>query len=591
MNERHLKSICRPFNRYDDKSANADIEVAFAWQSGHSVNAIASPSLNWSAFPDSLQPALLRLYKWASRQWHGFLRLDHSFEVDTSTNGPEYRKESQHKSKRPLERAEDSQVSKRLRPSFQMRSISPPPSEGIRFPQPSLTSICEDSDFTGRFFGIDRDNQSVENVEDYTGNRNGDDGADNACAQSPISSGSLQSDPCDSRPPDVISEAENDQAPPESYETGQYRSKRELAEAYGFRGSFLDLGDLIRCPALGIKHYGRMPTFVSCKDAMNALRRLPRDIRSKITEIGIPDELMAADDCDNLEYIKEFGQCLIEATVNTEVVTLSVPNDLTAGARGNEGQYEFRLWGLHEAVINAFKHGQFIELRFAHTENYSKASPTIDVYQMHNVDKYIKRMLVGESIDDALWTKSLRLIQSQRYPTPPSVIDNKDTLFAILHAIDYDAWITAGYAIAFTQPHVWEEGSILALRRSPLTVHTLSDDCKARRGCGRCAFPLAACDQWGQRDNSRRPFPSSQCRFGEIIYDVVVGLCQSECYFYREFLVLEMGLASDDDITDQELAVWLGSPMFGMDDVASQFIRIFLLWTRAAREQVSKRET
>jgi hypothetical protein len=30
ITERHIKSICRPFNRYDDKSADADIDVAFA---------------------------------------------------------------------------------------------------------------------------------------------------------------------------------------------------------------------------------------------------------------------------------------------------------------------------------------------------------------------------------------------------------------------------------------------------------------------------------------------------------------------------------------------------------------------------------
>jgi hypothetical protein len=35
VTEQHIKGICRPFNRYDAKSTNADIEVAFAWQSGH----------------------------------------------------------------------------------------------------------------------------------------------------------------------------------------------------------------------------------------------------------------------------------------------------------------------------------------------------------------------------------------------------------------------------------------------------------------------------------------------------------------------------------------------------------------------------
>jgi hypothetical protein len=262
--------------------------------------------------------------------------------------------------------------------------------------------------------------------------------------------------------------------------------------AYGFRGSFLDLRDLIRSPILGIKHYGKVPTFVTCKDASTALRRLPKSLRSQIREIGVSDQLTAADDCDNLDYATELGQYLVEAFSDLKVVTLPLPNDLTAGGGENEGQYEFRLWDLHAAVVDAFKCGQFTELRFAHTEIYPKGGLTVDVYQMHNVNLYIKRMVVGRSIDDALWTKRLRLIQSQRYPTPPSPIDDKDTLFAILHAIDYDAWITAGYSIGFTKAHEWETGSVLALHRTPQTKHILSQDCKSAASWWRtrCAFCL-----------------------------------------------------------------------------------------------------
>jgi hypothetical protein len=35
VTERHIKQISRPCNRYDEKSTNVDIEVAFSWQSGH----------------------------------------------------------------------------------------------------------------------------------------------------------------------------------------------------------------------------------------------------------------------------------------------------------------------------------------------------------------------------------------------------------------------------------------------------------------------------------------------------------------------------------------------------------------------------
>ena len=35
ITEKHIKQISQPFNCYDDKSVKADVEVAFAWQSGH----------------------------------------------------------------------------------------------------------------------------------------------------------------------------------------------------------------------------------------------------------------------------------------------------------------------------------------------------------------------------------------------------------------------------------------------------------------------------------------------------------------------------------------------------------------------------
>lgn len=103
---------------------------------------------------------------------------------------------------------------------------------------------------------------------------------------------------------------------------------------------------------------------------------------------------------------------------------------------------------------------------------------------------------------------------------------------------------------------------------------------KAERGCDKCALPLAVRDQREQREDPRRLTSSSQCRFGEIIYDVVVGLCQSK-----------MRLTSDDDHSEQDLAVWIGGPMPGMEGVASQLVRVFFLWTRAVREQVSKRQS
>jgi hypothetical protein len=61
------------FNRYDDKSPNADVNVAYAWQSGHRPLQRANTYGLDGAFPTHLQPSLLRVYQWVSTRWHEFL--------------------------------------------------------------------------------------------------------------------------------------------------------------------------------------------------------------------------------------------------------------------------------------------------------------------------------------------------------------------------------------------------------------------------------------------------------------------------------------------------------------------------------------
>ncbi|EAQ90199.1 hypothetical protein CHGG_06818 [Chaetomium globosum CBS 148.51] len=75
VTEKHVRQIRNPFNRYDDRRRDADGGVAFAWQSGHRPLQRAYTYGLDGAFPDSLQPALLQLYKWLSLEWHGFLQL------------------------------------------------------------------------------------------------------------------------------------------------------------------------------------------------------------------------------------------------------------------------------------------------------------------------------------------------------------------------------------------------------------------------------------------------------------------------------------------------------------------------------------
>jgi len=73
---KHVKQIWEPFNRYDDESKDADVSVAFDWQGGHRPMTRGTIYGLDGAFPDSLQPELLRRYEWVSYEWHRFLRLE-----------------------------------------------------------------------------------------------------------------------------------------------------------------------------------------------------------------------------------------------------------------------------------------------------------------------------------------------------------------------------------------------------------------------------------------------------------------------------------------------------------------------------------
>lgn len=71
---KHVREVHTPFNRYDDRSGDADINVTFAWQSGHRPLQRGITYGLDGAYPFRLQPPLLRAYEWASTRWHEFIR-------------------------------------------------------------------------------------------------------------------------------------------------------------------------------------------------------------------------------------------------------------------------------------------------------------------------------------------------------------------------------------------------------------------------------------------------------------------------------------------------------------------------------------
>jgi hypothetical protein len=73
ITEKHVKEVFQPFNRHDDRSSGADLNVSLAWQSAHRPLLRADNYGLDGAFPTKLQPSLLRVYEWASNRWQGFL--------------------------------------------------------------------------------------------------------------------------------------------------------------------------------------------------------------------------------------------------------------------------------------------------------------------------------------------------------------------------------------------------------------------------------------------------------------------------------------------------------------------------------------
>ena len=161
---------------------------------------------------------------------------------------------------------------------------------------------------------------------------------------------------------------------------------------------------------------------------------------------------MAADDHDNLHYTSKLGSFLVNNPA-LERVTLDVPDDYEAGDESD--QYEFFSWGLHVAMINAFKKGRFRELRFAHPRRYLQGSGGLSIYEFHNVDIYIEYTLLPEhatSLDKAR-CRGRYWVDIDERPA--------DWVTAV-----QKIWLGAGYWLGFDKGRVEDEGTVLLLRRA-----------------------------------------------------------------------------------------------------------------------------
>jgi hypothetical protein len=131
----------------------------------------------------------------------------------------------------------------------------------------------------------------------------------------------------------------------------------------------------------------------SCSHALRFLQTLSKSSRLQIKRLSLSSRLMAADDYDNREYAQTLCKFII-ADMRLDDVTLAVPNDMEAGTEGKDkGQYEWFMWTLHEGLLQAFKGGQFRQIRIVHPNIYDKG---LSVYGFYNVENYIEDMLIEE---------------------------------------------------------------------------------------------------------------------------------------------------------------------------------------------------
>lgn len=100
ITEKHVRELCIPFNQYDDRGAEADMNVVFAWQSGHRPLQRGITYGLDGAYSSPLQPSLLRAYERASSRWHEFLHLSSKIVSPLSPEPTEVAKQLSHKTRK-----------------------------------------------------------------------------------------------------------------------------------------------------------------------------------------------------------------------------------------------------------------------------------------------------------------------------------------------------------------------------------------------------------------------------------------------------------------------------------------------------------
>jgi hypothetical protein len=172
-----------------------------------------------------------------------------------------------------------------------------------------------------------------------------------------------------------------------------------------YHGNAYQTTSWTRCPELDIFKIAS-PSFVGQTDlcfdtdshtTYSFLRSFPEPALKSIKKLHLTSMTTVEYWADLDHYARKLGRFIVR-DMSLESITLAIPGDQNANSNMDTDvrkdgaeieEYPFT-WTLHEAVINAFRRGQFTEVKFAHSELYPD---TINVFGFRDVQTRIKKML------------------------------------------------------------------------------------------------------------------------------------------------------------------------------------------------------
>lgn len=171
-----------------------------------------------------------------------------------------------------------------------------------------------------------------------------------------------------------------------------------------------------------------------------------------------------ADDGDNRSFVDELWTHL-ETNITPQCVSITVPDDMIASARKDQGQYEWFMWKLHEHYAQAFLDGQLGELRFVHYGEHPDEG--INIYEWFNVEDYIEKLLMPDNkalfeIRSAYWRRYYATIDCAK---DTRIYRGRKARETVLQDIDRQ-WRQAGLSIRLEKNSSQGSGPTLVVNRS-----------------------------------------------------------------------------------------------------------------------------